>query len=251
MNYKALLRILALMLALMTTLALASCGDKNDGGDMTEQSGVSKSDTDNTVDKKEDHIFVQGYYNWIYSSAFNGFKGAIKSTKLPAEIEEPFASLAEEKKISQLKNIFCSTEVISAIQTASEYEGGKGKYTHDVTFVKRSAKGIYSINMKVTTGATTTERIYELQLKEGTRAVKLTCYNDNAEELYFHEIVLTNDGYLAVNRANLSEGKWSTLQLLYKAEGTEGGNCTLTSNLTEMPKSIYQESVYSGFAGKN
>ncbi len=250
MNYKTLIKIVALALAMISALAFASCGKKPNGGEMTEQSGESKGETDNIKDNK-DIEFTGGYYNWIYSKAFNGFPASIKVTKLPKEIEDIVASLKEEKKVSQLRDIFCSQEVVAAIQTASEYELKKSKYTHDVVSVKKNSKGIYSMTMKFTTGTTVSEKIFELMMDENKRAVKLTCYDSDGKELYYHEIVTVSGGYIAVNRASENNGKWTALQLLFKAEGTAEGYCALFSDLAEAPASVYKVSLYSGFAGKN
>ena len=93
-------------------------------------------------------------------------------------------------------------------------------------------------------------KIFELMLSEGKKAVKLTCYDEDGNELYIHEIASTENGFIAVNRASATGEKWSSLQLLFKAEGTGEGYCTLTSDLAECPKSIFSEAVYTGFAGK-
>lgn len=251
MNYKTLIKIVAVAMALIATLSFASCDKDPGSGDMTEQSGVSKGDTNNNVEKNEDAEFTGGYYNWIYSTAFKGFTASIKATKIPEELGEAFSSLSEEKRVSQLRNVFCSQEVVAAMQTVSEYESKKDKYTHDVVSLKKNKKGIYSLKMNFVTGTTKNEKIFELTLSETSRAVKLTCYDGDGNELYFHEIVATNDGYVAVNRVTAVEDKWTSLQLLFKSEGTGEGYCTLTSGLTEQPKSVYTDSVYAGFAGKN
>ena len=251
MNFKTLIKIMAVAMALVAALSFASCDKDPEGGDMTEQSGVSKGETNNKVEKGEDAEFTGGYYNWIYSTAFKGFTASIKKTTIPAELEEAFSSLTEEKKISQLRNVFCSQEVVAAMQTVSEYENRKDKYTHDVVSLKKNTKGIYVLKMNIVTGTTKTEKTFELSLSEKSRAVKLTCYDGDGNELYFHEIVATTDGFIAVNRASAVEDKWSSLQLLFKAEGEGEGYCVLASDLTEKPKSVYTESVYAGFAGKN
>jgi hypothetical protein len=248
MNYKKIIRLVSFILALLATLTLASCSDE--GGEMTDQSSVSKSGQDNTIKDNEDAAFTREYYNWIYSSAFSGFSSAIKVTKLPADLESALSSLTEEKKISQLRNIFCSTELVSAIQTASELEAKKEKYTHDVVSASKVSKGIYEINLRFKVGNESVEKKFELMLSEKTKGVKLTAYDNNGYELSVHEIVVTNDGYVAVNKCAKSADAWTSIQLMFKGGTAPSGYCAIVSNLKEVPTSIYSGSVYAGFAGK-
>ena len=250
MNYKTLIKILALALALVSTLSFASC-DKDDtsGGDMTEQSGTSKGDS-NTITKSENAELTRGYYNWIYADAFKGFAECIKKTTLPKELSEPLDGVAENKKVTHLRNIFCSTELIAVIQTASELENNAGKYTHNVVSAKRNTKGIYAMTIKFDVGGVTAEKNFELFLNENTRAVKVACYDAEGEDVYVHEIVVTNDGYVAVNRTNKTENTWAALQLIFKSNGDEAGSCIALSGMVEAPKGIYPNNVYEGFAGK-
>lgn len=243
-------QLLALSLAVLLSLSMTSCSRKKGEGDMSEQSSVSKSGQENTVEKKEDYEFVRGYYNWIYADAFKDFASAIKVTKLPEDLENAFSSLSVEKKISVLREIFCSKEVVAAIQTASEYEIGKKEYTHKVVSASKNKKGIYNIVLKVSTGQTDVEKKFELKLSESTRAISLVRYDGDGNVLEHHKIVVTNDGYVAVSKATLSKNAWTSMQLLFKGGEKPEGYCKTESNLKEEPAEIYPNSVYEGFAGK-
>ena len=245
-----LLKLLASAMAVLLMLSFASCHNDNGEGEMTDQSSVSKSGMDNTVEKKEDYLFTRDYYNWLYADAFKDLAQAVKVTKLPAELETALSSLSDEKKASTMREIFCSKELVSAVQTVSEYESENNKYTHDVVSVKRNQKGIYVIKMKFASGGVETEKNYELMLSETTKAISLINYNDDGEVLDFHQLVVTNDGYVAVTRANSSADGWTSMQLLFKGGDKPEGYCTIESKLKDEPAQIYPNSVYAGFAGK-
>ncbi len=243
-------QLFALSLAVLLSLSLASCSGKKGEGDMSEKSSVSKSGQENTVEKKEDYEFARGYYNWLYADAFKDFSSAIKVTKLPGDLESALSSLSIEKKISVLREIFCSKDVVAAVQTASEYESGKKEYTHKVVSVSKNQKGVYDMVLKVSAGQTEVEKTFELMLSESTRAISLVRYDEDGNTLEHHKIVVTNDGYIAVSKAALSNNTWTSMQLLFKGGEKPEGYCKTESNLKDEPAQIYPNSVYEGFAGK-
>ena len=249
MNYKKIIRIVSLTLALLAALSFASCS-RNRVGEMTDQSSVSKSGMDNTVKDNEHATLTRGYYNWVYSSAFSDFSSAVKVMKLPADLESGISSLTEERKISHIRNIFLSMEFVAAIQTASELENGKSSYTHNVISASRISKGNYTLKMKFKVGSETYDKNYKLMLSEETRRAKLIENDNNGNEISFHEIIVTNDGYIAVNRCTKTGETWGVMQLMFKGGETPEGYCEIVSDFKETPKSIYEESVYAGFAGK-
>lgn len=257
MNYKTIFRIMALALAMVATLSFASCGkNKDKGGDMTDQSSISKSDENNqtpgnTNNNSGDATFTKDYYNWLYSESYRGFYSAFEKTTLPEEFAKELESIDEKKRASFLKNIFFPSEVIAAVQSVYEYENKETTYTHNVVSISKNTKGIYMLTMKFTVAGTTTEKIFELHLNDGNRAVKLTTYDGDANVLATCEIILTNDNNIAVNRTNLKEGTWPTLQLMYKADGSEAAFFFVDQKRTEAPQSIYPNYIYAGFAGKN
>ncbi len=243
-------RLFALSLAVLLSLSFASCSKKNSEGDMSEQSSVSKSGQENTVEKNEDYEFARGYYNWIYADAFKDFAPAIKVTKLPSDLESAFSSVSVEKKISALRDIFCSKEVVAAIQTASEFEKGNKEYTHKVVSVSKNKKGIYNMVLKISVGKTEVEKIFELMMSESTRAVSLVRYDGDGKALEHHKIVVTNDGFVAVSKATLANNTWTSMQLMFKGGDKPEGYCKTEFNLKDEPAQIYPNSVYEGFAGK-
>ncbi len=245
------LKLFSAALVAIILLSFASCSNGDNEGSMTDQSYVSKSEIDNTVvDKKEDYAFTRDYYNWLYADAFKDFIEAIKVTKLPSDLENSLSSMSEEKKISALRDLFCSKEIVSAVQTVSEYENGKTKYTHDVVSVSKNKKGIYNLEMKFTAGGITTEKKFELMLSDSTRGVSLIRYNEDGYATEYHQIIVSNDGYVAVNRANLTKDGWTSLQLLFRGGDKPEGYCKSESKLKDEPGSIYPNLIYSGFAGK-
>ncbi len=257
------LRIVALVLAIISTLSFASCGNKDQsGGEIISQGTESKgnnegdksANTDNSSGdeyKTSDAKFTQDYYNWLFSNSYLGFYSSMEKTTLPEAVSKPLESLTENKKLSFLKNIFFPLDFIAIVQSISEFENRASKYTHEVVSVKRNTRGIYLVTMKFVASGVESQKSYEVHLCEDNRAIKITTYDGDANALSFHEIVLTPDGNMAVNRATAKEGKWSVIQLFYKADGSEAGYCNVTENMDEEPKSIYPNSIYAGFAGKN
>jgi hypothetical protein len=256
MNYKTIFRIMALALAMVATLSFASCSkNKDKGGDMTDQSSVSKDENNqtpgNTNNNSGDATFTKDYYNWLYSESYRGFYSALEKTTLPEDFAKELEAVDEKKRPSVLKNIFFPNEVIAAVQSVYEYENKATTYTHDVVSVNRNTKGIYMLTMKFTAAGTTTEKMFELHLNDGNRAVKLTTYDGDANVLATCEIVLTNDNKIAVNRATAKADAWPTLQLMFKADGSEAADLFVDQKRTEAPQSIYPNYIYAGFAGKN
>ncbi len=245
------IKLFSVALAALILLSFASCDRRGNEGDMTDQSSVSKSGTENTVgNKKEDYAFVRDYYNWLYADAFKDFASAMKVTKLPADLDSSLSSMSEEKKISTLRDLFCTNELVSSVQTVSEYEGGKDKYTHDVVSVSKNNKGIYTLVIRYAAGGSVTEKKFEIKLSESTRGISLLRYNEDGYATEYHQLVVSNDGYVAVNRANLTKDGWTSLQLMFKGGDKPEGYCKSESKLGEEPKSIYPNSIYAGFAGK-
>ncbi|MBE6648723.1 MAG: hypothetical protein E7614_04290 [Ruminococcaceae bacterium] len=249
MVFKKNIRCILMVLLVVSMLLLGSCSDGNKGN-MTDEGNVSKSGATNVVKDEEAIKLTGGYFNWLTAEAFDGFSEAIVKTKLPKVIEEAFSEVAENKKISRLKGVFCPNELFAAIQTAYEYENKSNTYTHNVTSISKSSDGVYKIELNLTVGSQPTNKKYELSLSKETRKIRLSNFNEKGEEQSFIEIVVTNDGYIAVNRAGVSSGNWGFVQLMFKGGENAEGYCTCIENQKEKPKSIYTNSVYSGFAGK-
>ncbi len=249
MKFKKNIRFIFSALLVVSMLLLASCGDGKKG-DMTDESNVSKSGATNAVRDEEAIKLTSGYYNWLTAEAFDGFSEAIVKIKLPKVLEDAFAEVAENKRVSRLKGVFCPNELFAAIQTANEYEKHSKTYTHNVTSVSKSSDGVYKIELSLTVGSQMSNKKYELSLSKETRKIKLVGLDEKGTEQNLIEIVVTNDGYVAVNRAGVSSGEWGAVQLMFKNDKTADGYCSYVEKQKEKPKSIYTDSVYSGFAGK-
>lgn len=244
MTFKTKIRLLTLILAIITVFSMTSCskkgGDMEDGG--SEETKVSVDPKPNK--ENEAAKFAEEYYNWIKYKAFsveNGFVSAMNKTEFPAELEAYFSAFGD-KRDKHYADIFCPVEIINATLSVSQYESGKN-FIHEVSQLSKNKNWIYAIKMSIAGK----ESSYELNLSEKTKAVKLNKYDDNGNLVSFHEVVLTNDGYIAVNRGDKSSGSWTSLQLLFKADE---GYCTMTSGGNEAPASVYETSLPAGFAGK-
>ncbi len=244
MTFKTKIRLLTLILAIITVFSMTSCSKK--GGDMEDGgSEETKTSVDSQPNKdNEGAKFAEEYYNWIQYKAFsveNGFISAMNKTTFPAELEAYFSAFGD-KRDKHYTDIFCPVEIVNATLSVSQHEAGK-KFTHDISQFSKNKNWIYVMKMSISGK----ESPYEIMLSEKSKAVKLDKYDNDGNLISFHEVVLTNDGYIAVNRGDRSSGSWTSLQLLFKAEE---GYCSMTSGGETQPASIYEVSLPSGFAGK-
>ncbi len=244
MTFKTKIRLLTFILAIITVFSMTSCSKK--GGDMEDAgSEEAKVSVDPKPDKEnEASKFAEEYYNWIKYKAFsieNGFISAMNKTNFPQELEAYFSAFGDKRE-KHYADIFCPVEIINATLSVSQYESGKN-FIHEVSQLNKNKNWVYSIKMSISGK----ENLYELMLSEKSKAAKLKKYDDNGNLISFHEVVLTNDGYIAVNRGDISSGSWTSLQLLFKAEE---GYCTMISGGNKEPSSIYETSLPAGFAGK-
>ncbi len=257
MKLNFVLKILIVSLAVSMTLALVSCSSKDeDEGNFNEQSNVEKTGQDNTVSKPSGDStssqsaaelkFLTAYKTWYTSEAFKDFKSGILVTDLPEEFDV-LDQGTEKNKVDFLKNWFSSTEISSSLTAAIDFENGKTSFLNNIESVARSKTGSYRINGTLT--ADSTLKNHEILFNEETRAIKFTSYNSDGEEKFFHEIIVTNDGYVAVQKASVKEdGKWESHQLLFKEND---GYFIIEGDLSTTPESLYGKTeYYSGFAGK-
>ena len=249
MNSKLFIKICAMVLVAVSLLAFASCSNDGDEGNVVSQDNVDHSENNNapgTSNNKGNPTtsleakFVTSYSNWLLNDIIGGFEKGMKT------------AIAQDKDYGKLavKTVsgFFTSEIKDVMSAVKEFEENK-KYTNaKIREVKKNKAGIYLIKM-ADGSDNKKDADYELVLSTNKKEISLVKYSENAEELLTTEIVLTDDGYIAIQRSqrpSVSE-KWENVQIMYKGDE---GYFVRKEGLSEAANTIYGTQLPEGFAGK-